>query len=756
MRYRSLKFIAPVILLSLLAVACSENPSGNDTINISRHWKFKQGDNKEWSQPSYDDSQWKEITTDFPWASQGYESYVGFAWYRLKIMIPSSLKKKSFYHDSLQFSLGRILDMDQFYLNGKLVGQNGRSMDQSPGEFNKDNPSYAFRDYRLPVNDPNIKWDQYNIIAIRVFDIRGRGGIFNPLASISMVDIKDSIDADLNSSPFEIVSNIYFKQIQINNRMKDLNISGDLSIRVIKQITNEEIYSRKDKISIRAGDYFNEKYSFSAPSDQSYEITYTFKPDNGVDNIVFKQIAPYIMTPAASDTPSINAPALFGAGTGHPFLYKIPASGMTPIHYSVENLPAGLSLDSNSGIITGVLNKGGDYHVLLKATNSVGADSSKFLIRIGGGIALTPPLGWNSWNCWGLSANDEKIKNAANAMKSTGLINYGWTNINIDDGWEAEKRTSKGDIQSNDKFPDMKALTNYVHGVGLKIGLYSSPGPKTCGEYLGTYGHELQDARTWADWGFDYIKYDWCYYYLIAANENSQEELEKPYRVMRNALDKVNRDLVYSLCQYGMGDVWKWGKEVGGNSWRTTEDISDSWTSLKEIGFSQNKSAPYAGPGHWNDEDMLVVGWLGWGPDIRPTHLSADEQYTHISLWSLLSSPLLLGCDLNKLDKFTLNLLTNREVLAIDQDSLGRQAIKIYDKDDIQVWKKEMSGPSLALGFFNLGDTPKEVSLNLQELGLKGEYWVRDVWRQKDLGNWQGPVKFTIPIHGVKLVKLVK
>jgi hypothetical protein len=221
-------------------------------------------------------------------------------------------------------------------------------------------------------------------------------------------------------------------------------------------------------------------------------------------------------------------------------------------------------------------------------------------------------------------------------------------------------------------------------------------------------------------------------------------------------LDEVDRDIVYSLCQYGMGDVWEWGAKVGGNLWRTTGDITDTWKSMSEIGFAQVKNAPYAGPGRWNDPDMLVVGWVGWGPTLHPTQLTPDEQYTHISLWALLSAPLLIGCDLERLDDFTLNLLTNDEVLAIDQDRLGRQAAPRWRRADHQVWVKELDGGARAIGVFNLGDATRTVDVPLRELGLKGSWSARDIWRQQDLAPVSGTFSVKVPSHGVVLLRLAK
>src|SRR5499427_8377986 len=264
--------------------------------------------------------------------------------------------------------------------------------------------------------------------------------------------------------------------------------------------------------------------------------------------------------------------------------------------------------------------------------------------------------------------DDVTVRSIADAMASNGMKEAGYVYINIDDTWEGE-RDAKGNIQSNKKFPDMKSLADYVHAKGLKLGIYSSPGPNTCAGYEGSYGHEEQDARTFAAWGIDYLKYDWC----GARTLYSDEEMQALYQKMGDALRATGRPIVYSLCQYGRQEVWKWGPEVGGNLWRTTGDIRDSWESMSKIGFNQNGREKWAGPGHWNDPDMLVVGAVGWGVELHQSRLNPNEQMTHIGLWSLLAAPLFLGCDLSQLDPFTQRLLTNDEVLDVNQDPLGRQ-----------------------------------------------------------------------------------
>jgi hypothetical protein len=488
-----------------------------------------------------------------------------------------------------------------------------------------------------------------------------------------------------------------------------------------------------------------------------------------VSNIVKHEA--YILTPETPKTPKINGARVIGATPGKEFLYAVPITCERPINVTAENLPAGLAINSETGFITGISPKEkGEYKITIKVSNSLGEARGELKIVIGNNLALTPPLGWNSWNVWGKAVDQDKVKAAADAMAEK-LRDHGWTYINIDDGWEARERTARGELLANEKFPGMEELGSYIHSKGLKFGIYSSPGPKTCGQELGSYNHEYQDAKIWAMWGVDYLKYDWCSYFQIAKG-NSLEELQKPYRLMKDALVKSGRDVVYSLCQYGMGDVWKWGDEVGGDLWRTSGDIQDTWESLKNTGFSQVEkgNAPYAGPGHWNDPDMLVVGQVGWGPTLKPSRLTPDEQYTHISLWSIMAAPLLIGCDMANMDDFTLSLLTNDEVLAVNQDPLGLQGVPVVRGDDYQIWSKDMQDGSKAVAVFNLGKDKvepselfnwddkgpqsKTISIDLEKIGQKGEQQVRDLWRQQDMGVHSGSLDVAVNYHGVVLIKI--
>ncbi len=460
-----------------------------------------------------------------------------------------------------------------------------------------------------------------------------------------------------------------------------------------------------------------------------------------------------------SPQPAIHSPRITGATPGRPFLFLVPATGQGPLTFSAGNLPAGLVLDPATGIISGSLRQQpGTTVVELTVSNALGQASGKLTI-VGGQhkLARTPPMGWNSWNCWADAVSDAKVRAAADAMVASGLAAHGFQYVNIDDCWEAP-RDAHGEIRGNERFPDMKALADYVHGKGLKLGIYSSPGPKTCAGFPGTWQHEQQDADTYAKWGVDYLKYDWCSCASLVS-DTSRDSLAKPYRVMRAALDRAHRDIFFSFCQYGMGDVWKWGAETGGNCWRTTGDIVDNWRSMSTIGFGQAGHEVYAGPGHWNDPDMLVVGKVGWGPSLHNTGLKPNEQVTHITLWSLLAAPLLIGCDMTQMDDFTRALLTNSEVLAIDQDPLGKQAWPIKREYPAEVWVRPLADGTWAVGLFNRSPLPATVAVSWADLKLSGlppasGYPVRDLWQQKDLGTQAAGYETAVPPHGAVLLKV--
>lgn len=358
------------------------------------------------------------------------------------------------------------------------------------------------------------------------------------------------------------------------------------------------------------------------------------------------------------------------------------------------------------------------------------------------GLVRTPPMGWNSWNHFAGRVNDAVVRAAADALVSSGMKEAGYIYVNIDDTWEGT-RDAEGNIHTNKKFPDMKALADYVHSKGLKIGIYSSPGPTTCGGYLGSYGHEEQDAKTYAEWGFDYLKYDWC----SAGHIYPDSDLRPVYQKMGDALAKSGRQIVFSLCEYGNGDVWKWGSDVGGNLWRTTGDIADRWNSLAEIGFKQIEIAQYVKPGHWNDPDMLEIGNGG---------MSNDEYQTHMTLWAMLSAPLLAGNDLQHMSQETKDLLMNRDIIAIDQDPAVHHPKQTDLGNGVLVWTREMADGSIVVAIFNKADSSSQVNADWSKLGLNAPSTARNLWTHQDVSLSGESYSATVPTHGVLVLRIPK
>lgn len=729
------------LLLILLFFVFTAHAQENIALSSA---KFKTGDNRQWKEISFNDESWKSIKTNIMWEEQGY-NYDGYAWYRFHFKLPLSLKKNSYWKDSLRLFLAKIDDVDETFLNGEKINQTGSFPTDNGGYSTKyDEP----REYHVAANNKLLRWDKENILAVRVYDGGGGGGIFGATPFINMMDLIDGVVLEMNKD--ENDKDQY--TINVFNKLQ-IKLSGSLSVSLKDGLTNTVTKPVNEPIVVDALQSVSKNISVSA--DKRTEIAVSFKEKNTGKTKIITQITPYILTPQPSLNPRINGAKIIGVRPGSPFLYKIAATGEKPLKYFVQNLPQGLYVDENTGVISGALSTAGEYKMQFVVSNNKGSDTGNFIIKAGDLIAPIPAMGWNSWNCWGLSVSDEKVRSSAKALIDKGLIDHGWTYMNIDDGWESPQRLPDGTIVPNEKFPNMKALGDWLHALGLKFGIYSSPGPRTCGGYLASYQHEMQDATSYAEWGIDYLKYDWCSYGDIfkKAGDTSVAAYMKPYQIMRHALKAQNRDIYYSLCQYGMKDVWKWAPEVDGNSWRTTGDITDTWESLSSIGFNQNKLYPYARPGHWNDPDMLIVGQVGWGENLHPTRLTPDEQYTHISLWCLLSAPLLIGCDISKMDNFTLNLLTNDEVLAIDQDPLGKQAQQKIKKTNYQVWVKQLED-SYAIGIFNLSRSYQTITLNWKDAGLKGNYKTRDLWQQKDLGFFKTSFTAKVPPHGVSLLKL--
>jgi alpha-galactosidase len=366
----------------------------------------------------------------------------------------------------------------------------------------------------------------------------------------------------------------------------------------------------------------------------------------------------------------------------------------------------------------------------------------------GNDLAARPPMGWNSWNHFRDKVDDAAVRAQAEAMVSSGMRDAGYTYINIDDTWEGE-RDAKGNIQTNGKFPDMKALADFVHSKGLKLGIYSSPGSKTCAKFEGSLGHELQDAQTYAAWGIDYLKYDLCglrdEMRAVPTPEAAHKIMVDAYIKMRDALRSTGRPIVYSLCQYGNDAVWEWGTSVGGNLWRTTGDITDKYARMAEIGFGQAGLARFAGPGHWNDPDMLEVGNGG---------MTTEEYRTHMSLWAILAAPLLAGNDLSTMTSETVALLTNRDVIAVDQDAAGKQGDRVSAEGPIEVWVRPLADGSKAVGIFNRRPSAMTAHVDFQKLEFPHAVKAKDLWQAKDLGNISTPYTVTLPGHGVLFLRV--
>jgi alpha-galactosidase len=488
--------------------------------------------------------------------------------------------------------------------------------------------------------------------------------------------------------------------------------------------------------------------------------------------ILYSQEPKIILTPKPGPQPHINGAKIFGVRPGSPFLFTIAATGKKPMKYEVLNIPAGLNCDSGTGQITGILNASGEYLTTFRVTNELGSAERQFKIVCGDKLALTPHMGWNSWYVWENHVTDKIMRDAADAMVKTGMIDHGYMYINIDDCWSAkpgstdstllvEPHDKNGMINSNKRFPDMKALTDYIHLKGLKAGIYTSPGQFTCAGHTSVYGHEEKDIARFVEWGYDFLKYDWCSYSDIG-NRDKLTDLKKPYILVSEILKKQKRDIVLNLCQYGMGKVWKWGREAGGQSWRTADDLGGSFEGIAKALFrdgfdvySRDSLHLYGGPGGWNDPDYLLIGYLSnWKGKTVPTPLTPNEQYTQVSLWSIVAAPLILSGDITRLDEFTLGLLTNDEIIEVDQDPLGKPGYRVSKNGDIEVWIRQMEDGSCAVGLFNRGETEADVTTSFKDLGISGDQKVRELWRQKDLGILKDKITVSVGRHGVVMLRL--
>ena len=474
-----------------------------------------------------------------------------------------------------------------------------------------------------------------------------------------------------------------------------------------------------------------------------------------------------IQTPEESPIPKIHGKHIVGAKPGKEILYRLPVSGAIPCTLKATQVPKGLTFNPETGILSGALFTRGSHPITFTAQNAFGSDSRTIEIRIGDTISYAPIMGWSSWYGYWEFIKQTDIENEAELLVKHRLHDYGFDHILIDDGWQSrDHAASKNGLFPSVDFPDLKGLSNALHEKGLKFGIYSSPGKETCVKLPGSYGHETQDAEYFCSIGADYVKYDWCLYQsiydsLIALpNANVLDESRKPYERFSKVLDECsNRDIFFGICQYGNNDVWKWARSIGGNSWRTTTDIQDNWWSMSNvIGFAQKNLEQYAGYNGWNDMDFLRVGYSLPNPYRRKTELTPNELYTHVSLWALLNSPLILSCVLDSLDEFTLRLLKNGEVLAINQDKLGLQGKRVFKDIWQEVWMKQLDSGNIVVGFFNRDDIAEQsISVTREQLGIKDKslpYKVRNLWKQKDIRMLDQALTASVPQHGVQLLLL--
>lgn len=420
--------------------------------------------------------------------------------------------------------------------------------------------------------------------------------------------------------------------------------------------------------------------------------------------------------------PCINSPDIIGNYPSTPFLFYIPTTGQRPMKWSIEGLPKGLKLDSRTGIISGTVTSKGDYSVTLKASNALGTSEKKLVISIGDELLLTPPMGWNSWNTFGAHLNEELLLQTADAMVENGMRDLGYSYINIDDFWQLPERGANGHLQiDKTKFPrGIKYVADYLHQRGFKLGIYSDAAEKTCGGVCGSYGYEDTDAQDFADWGIDLLKYDYC-----NAPVDRVEAMER-YAKMGKALRATNRSIVFSVCEWGQREPWKWAKQVGGHLWRVSGDIGDIWErearqqgglrgilNIIEINAPLNE---YAGPGGWNDPDMLVVGIGGKSLSIgyESEECTLEQYKSHFSLWCMMASPLLCGNDVRNMNDSISQILLNADLIAINQDKSGKQANRSIRSDYYDIWVKPLADGRKAVACFNRTAAPQNMELNVK------------------------------------------
>jgi alpha-galactosidase len=459
--------------------------------------------------------------------------------------------------------------------------------------------------------------------------------------------------------------------------------------------------------------------------------------------------------------PVFHGAKIVGNRPGTDFLFTVPATGERPITFFSKDLPEGLNMEATTGIIRGRVNEAGEYKVRVIAANTQGKTEHELKIVIGDKLCLTPPLGWNSWNVFTNTLDEKMVMEMADAMVNSGMRDLGYQYINMDDYWHDSTRATYGKPVANpQKFPHgIKWLADYVHSKGLKLGIYSDAGDKTCGKCFGGFQHEEIDAKTYAEWGIDLLKYDFCF-----VPWKKQEAITR-YKKMGDALKSSGRSIVYSICNWGLFNPWEWGEGVGGNYWRTTPDIFDTWKggnpfmmSTMKILNRQNKILTYGGPGHWNDPDMLIVGNYGQGKATswkgKFKGMTDTEYQSHMSLWAMMNSPLLSSCDLRSMNEVTKKILLNPELLAINQDEKGESATLVLKKGGVWLYKQNLSDGSVAVAVFNTSKKDKNFELTLTQLGLNSTHIAHDVWQHIEAGILKNKMNLTVKGHETVVLKL--
>lgn len=495
-----------------------------------------------------------------------------------------------------------------------------------------------------------------------------------------------------------------------------------------------------------------------------------------------------ILTPEASKSPRINGAKVYGAKPEKIFIYRIPCQGQRPLKFSIKGLPDGMFLDSNKGIISGIVpSEKGEYDMVLTSTNTYGKATRPFKLVVGDKMCLTPPTGWNSWGGQMIFISDEIVRKAADIFVEQGLADAGFQYIGIDDCWMklspelyanrrdkvkkmfegfsykgviGEIRDSMGNIIPNESFPDMKALTDYVHSYGLKIGIYSSPGITTCQDYAGSFGHQELDARQYAQWGFDLLKYDLCSggQDLRAIRKENPDYTQREYwKPMTEYLGQQERDILFNLCQYGGEKPWTWAPELGIQSWRIGGDLNHNVNNYFKVAMRIAKDLrEYSGPGHWNDPDFIYIHklrdvWKKVNPSKEIT-LNTNQRYQYVSLWSIICAPFFFSCDILEMDDFTIGLLANADILNINQDELAHVAEVIRDNKNETIMVKKMADGSKVLALFNRNaQNGSVIKVSWSEVSEKGKLKVYDVWRQKELGRVKDEMFVKLSPDGVGL-----